>query len=186
MPIALLQHQKEVLLFFCKKRGILWYVNHPFLYSLASIFTNLLEVRDLSSSCIGWAYAFHMTGLWRLKSGLQLQHCLVRVPHMLYQEKTIVVLPATGQRVHCERFIEETWSCFTSLSSERCVHCCALDNLDHNPSATTALSSFHGTGISLFQLLTKENHGETIQPVTIPPLPGTLCLTTMPLSQLYL
>ena len=27
----------------------------------------------------------------------------------------------------------------------------ALDNLDHNPSNTTATDSFHGTGISLFQ-----------------------------------
>jgi len=27
----------------------------------------------------------------------------------------------------------------------------ALDNLDHNPSSTTAKGSFHGTGISLFQ-----------------------------------
>ena len=27
----------------------------------------------------------------------------------------------------------------------------AVDNRDHNPSATTAISSFHGTGISLFQ-----------------------------------
>ena len=26
----------------------------------------------------------------------------------------------------------------------------ALDNLDHNPSSTTATSSFHGTGISVF------------------------------------
>ena len=29
----------------------------------------------------------------------------------------------------------------------------ALDNLDHNPSSTTATDSFHGTGISLFQFL---------------------------------
>lgn len=27
----------------------------------------------------------------------------------------------------------------------------ALDNLDHNPSSTTATGSFHGTAISLFQ-----------------------------------
>ena len=30
---------------------------------------------------------------------------------------------------------------------------CALDNLDHNPSSTTATDSFHGTGIRLFQFL---------------------------------
>ena len=27
----------------------------------------------------------------------------------------------------------------------------AIDNIDHNPSSTTAKDSFHGTGISLFQ-----------------------------------
>lgn len=27
---------------------------------------------------------------------------------------------------------------------------CAVDNLDHNPSSTTAKSSFHGTGVSFF------------------------------------
>ena len=30
----------------------------------------------------------------------------------------------------------------------------ALDNLDHNPTSRTASSSFHGTGISLFQFPT--------------------------------
>ena len=29
----------------------------------------------------------------------------------------------------------------------------ALDNLDHNPSSTTANDAFHGTGISLFQFV---------------------------------
>ena len=37
-----------------------------------------------------------------------------------------------------------------------------LDNLDHNPSSTTSVDSFHGTGISLFQFPTRP-------PVTIPP-----------------
>ena len=37
----------------------------------------------------------------------------------------------------------------------------ALDNLDHNPSSTTAVTSFHGTGISLFQSPTKTIHGES-------------------------
>ena len=36
----------------------------------------------------------------------------------------------------------------------------ALDNIDHNPSATTAKSSFHGTGISLFQHPTDSESGE--------------------------
>ena len=44
----------------------------------------------------------------------------------------------------------------------------ALDNLDHNPSSTTAASSFHGTGISLFQLPTAGNHGEPRDPIRLP------------------
>jgi hypothetical protein len=44
----------------------------------------------------------------------------------------------------------------------------ALDNLDHNPSSSTAASSFHGTGISLFQLPTTENHGESRDPTRLP------------------
>ena len=43
----------------------------------------------------------------------------------------------------------------------------ALDNLDHNPSSTTATSSFHGTGISMFQLPTESNSGEERPPVTL-------------------
>ena len=35
----------------------------------------------------------------------------------------------------------------------------ALDNLDHNPSSTTAKDSFHGTGISLFQFPTRLSTG---------------------------
>lgn len=35
----------------------------------------------------------------------------------------------------------------------------ALDNIDHNPSSTTSEGSFHGTGISLFQHVTKDQKG---------------------------
>ena len=45
----------------------------------------------------------------------------------------------------------------------------ALDNLDHNPSSTTATSSFHGTGISVFQFPTEGNPGQGRQPITVPP-----------------
>ena len=45
----------------------------------------------------------------------------------------------------------------------------ALDNLDHNPSSTTAVNAFHGTGTSLFQFPTKADPGESRPPVAIPP-----------------
>ena len=35
-----------------------------------------------------------------------------------------------------------------------------MDNIDHNPSATTATTSFHGTSISMFQHPTKQNKEE--------------------------
>ena len=45
----------------------------------------------------------------------------------------------------------------------------ALDNLDHNPSSTTATSSFHGTGISVFQFPRECHPGDGRPPITAPP-----------------
>uniref|UniRef100_A0A1X7U3D9 Uncharacterized protein n=1 Tax=Amphimedon queenslandica TaxID=400682 RepID=A0A1X7U3D9_AMPQE len=42
----------------------------------------------------------------------------------------------------------------------------ALDNIDHNPSSTTAKESFHGTGISLFQSPTVVNQGTCQEKLT--------------------
>ena len=39
----------------------------------------------------------------------------------------------------------------------------AMDSIDHNPSSTTAHSSFHGTGISIFQFPTTEIAGSPIE-----------------------
>ena len=44
----------------------------------------------------------------------------------------------------------------------------ALDNLDHNPSSTTSQSSFHGTGISMFQFPSQNKSGECRPPFTVP------------------
>lgn len=46
-------------------------------------------------------------------------------------------------------------------STKRLFTTGAYDNIDHNPSATTAKGSFHGTGISLFQHPTENNPAET-------------------------
>ena len=46
----------------------------------------------------------------------------------------------------------------------------ALDNIDYNPSATTAQDSFHGTGISLFQFPSSSVDGtQSRPPITLPP-----------------
>ena len=42
----------------------------------------------------------------------------------------------------------------------------ALDNLDHNPTSRTAASSFHGTGISIFQISVPGNPGIGRDPAT--------------------
>ena len=43
----------------------------------------------------------------------------------------------------------------------------AVDNIDHNPSATTAMSSFHGTGILLFQHPSDDSRGEDRAPLLL-------------------
>ena len=48
----------------------------------------------------------------------------------------------------------------------------ALDNIDHNTRSTTSVSSFHGTGISIFQFPTESVPGE-IRPPLVVRLPGT-------------
>ena len=48
----------------------------------------------------------------------------------------------------------------------------ALDNIDHNSSYTTSVSSFHGTGISIFQFPTETVPGEIRPPLVVLP-PGT-------------
>lgn len=54
----------------------------------------------------------------------------------------------------------------------------ALDTTDHNPSATTAQGSFHGTGISIFQFLTVSNTGIIREPVVIEPISS--CKISLP------
>ena len=43
----------------------------------------------------------------------------------------------------------------------------AVDNIDHNPTATTATTSFHGTSVSIFQHPSAENLGEVREPYII-------------------
>ena len=43
----------------------------------------------------------------------------------------------------------------------------AVDNIDHNPTATTAATSFHGTSISIFQHPSSEQPGEERDPIKL-------------------
>ena len=42
-----------------------------------------------------------------------------------------------------------------------------MDNIDHNPTATTATTSFHGTSISLFLHPSADNEGEKLESIRI-------------------
>lgn len=56
------------------------------------------------------------------------------------------------------RYIDEGAVCPPNLRLHLCTTS-AVDNIDHNPTSTTAQDSFHGTGISLSQQPTVENPG---------------------------
>jgi hypothetical protein len=68
----------------------------------------------------------------------------------------------------CERFSEE--GCVSPACLRKGLFSmAALNNIDHNPSSTTSVSSFHGTGISIFQFPTESVPGETRPSLAFPP-----------------
>ena len=58
----------------------------------------------------------------------------------------------------CEHFKETDTVCLPNLKTN-VFTTAAVDNIDHNTSLTTAVSSFHGTSISLIQYPTVEGEG---------------------------
>ena len=103
--------------------------------------------------------------------------------HATTRSKALILkLYELGLSVSYQRIIETEESRASSISERFVADGCvvpaslrkglltieALDNLDHNPSSTTAASSFHGTGISLFQLPTAGNHRELRDPICLP------------------
>ena len=104
--------------------------------------------------------------------------------HSLTRSKTLITrLYQLGLSVSYDRILEiEDWLA-TSVSErfeeDSCIcppnlrkglfSVAALDNIDHNPSSTTASSSFHGTSISIFQFPTQDSPGDCRPPLTVPP-----------------
>ncbi|KAG1656278.1 LMBR1 domain-containing protein 2 [Nymphon striatum] len=68
--------------------------------------------------------------------------------------------------VVCKRFGEEGLVCPSQLR-KGLFTVGALDNIDYNPSSTTAKDSFHGTGISIFQFPTATNPGKCSYPIVV-------------------
>ena len=58
----------------------------------------------------------------------------------------------------------------------------AVDNIDHNPSSTTATDSFHGTGISLFQHSVAYNEGVSRDIVAIETTTSSKAVDSLPQS----
>ena len=67
----------------------------------------------------------------------------------------------------CKQFDEDGIVCPSSLRKSLFT-AGAIDNIDHNLSSMSANSSFHGTGISLFQNPTASKPGEDRPPVSLP------------------
>ena len=73
-------------------------------------------------------------------------------------ERVLEIEAATGNKI-CERFELEKTVCPPTLRIGLFTYG-AIDNIHQNPSSSTSQSSFHGTGISLFQNREQENDGE--------------------------
>lgn len=71
----------------------------------------------------------------------------------------------------CKRFEKESLVCPANLRNGL-VTVGALDNIDYNPSSTTAQGSFHGTGISIFQLPSHDHSGIVRDPIVIEDAPS--------------
>ena len=66
----------------------------------------------------------------------------------------------------CRRFEQQQVVCPPKLRTNLFTTA-AVDNIDHNPSSTTATDSSHGTGISMFQHPKAENEGQSRDVVVI-------------------
>ena len=65
-----------------------------------------------------------------------------------YDREKNVQMAVTKQL--CKKYHEENLVCPQNLR-EGVFTTAAIDNIDHNPTSTTATDSFHGTSISVFQ-----------------------------------
>ena len=73
-------------------------------------------------------------------------------------DRVLEISTQLGEAV-VQRYIDEGVVCPPAMR-EGIFTTSAVDNIDHNPSSTTSMSSFHGTGISLFQHPNEDTRGE--------------------------
>ena len=75
----------------------------------------------------------------------RLSHLGLSIPY----DRVLQLSAQVGNNV-CQQFHREQVVCPPKMRDE-VFPTAAVDNIDHNPSATTSKDSFHGTGISLIQ-----------------------------------
>ena len=75
----------------------------------------------------------------------------------IYYDHVLNISTILGNNL-CDQFEVEKIVC--PPTKEKPLHHFSIDNVDHNPSSTTAQDSFHGTGISIFQHPQNEASGE--------------------------
>jgi len=80
-------------------------------------------------------------------------------------DRVLEITAILGEAV-VRQYVEEGVVC-SPLLRKGVFTTAATDNVDHNPTATTAQSSFHGTSISVFQHPSSENPGEERAPIRI-------------------
>ncbi len=73
-------------------------------------------------------------------------------------DRVMEISMAINNRV-CEQYKQDGDVCPPNLR-QGLLTVGAVDNIDHNPSSTTASVSFHGTGMSLFQYPSQESQGQ--------------------------
>lgn len=69
-------------------------------------------------------------------------------------DRVLEISTEMGNKV-CARYESEGVVCPPKLK-KKVFTTAAVDNIDHNPSSSTAQGAFHGTGISLFQHLSAD------------------------------
>ena len=77
-------------------------------------------------------------------------------------DRVLEITSQLGEAV-VHQYIEEGVVC-SPILMKYLFPLAAVDNIDHNPTATTASTSFHGTGVSLFQNPSAENPGVKHEP----------------------
>ena len=80
-------------------------------------------------------------------------------------DRILSISTSLGNAV-CRRYHQQNVVCPSNLRTGLFTTA-AVDNIDHNPSSTTAQDSFHGTGISIFQNIATEKRGSAQQTISI-------------------